>query len=199
MESLTKHGKDFDDMLVALDSAIKAKRVDIASYCAYELYFDFRKEMWDVLLNFADGEMKDELEAIIEADELINRTAKKDSRDPLFVAKAVVLLCTDDSKDKHGINPVVEKININVSRNIVLQNSQIPDWVFDCHTIKGKKMGKTDLDMTIDEEEALTPKMKNFFDDCNWFNAYNDDRKRGIISEEEWQKYLKFAEGRSLM
>ena len=60
-------------------------------------------------------------------------------------------------------------------------------------------MGKTDLDMTIDEEEALTPKMKNFFDDCNWFNAYNDDRKRGIISEEEWQKYLKFAEGRSLM
>ena len=30
----------------------------------------------------------------------------------------------------------------------------IPDWVFDVHTLTGKRNGKTDLDMTIEEQAA---------------------------------------------
>lgn len=141
-------------------------------------------------------EMLEELKAIQISDDLINKTKKGYDRDPLFAAKAIVLLCIDKDQDRNGVNPIVDKPIMEKMKDMKVEDKDIPEWVFDCHTLRGKRMKKTDLDMTMTEEKALTPKRKNFFDDCSWFYAYNDDHKRGIISEEEWQKFLKFAEGK---
>lgn len=200
MNPKTKNGHNMFDMANMMCKAIKMKEIDIACYCAYELYGDFRDRMWQNLIELADcKEIKEELEAMQKCDDLINKGSKGYDRDPLFAAKAIVLLCIDTNENRNGINPVPDKpVTMEKVKDVKLEEYQIPDWTFDCHTLKGKRQGKTDLDMTITEEEALTPKRKNFFDDCSWFYAYNDDRKKGIISEKEWQKFLKFSEGKKV-
>ena len=58
-----------------------------------------------------------------------------------------------------------------------LEEKDIPEWVFDVHTIKGKyKLHKTDLDMTIDEENALRPHQYSLFDYGAWDEYYEPNR-----------------------
>ena len=41
----------------------------------------------------------------------------------------------------------------------------VPDYTFDVHTRKGKKMGRTKEQFFHDEHEALTPRVPGLFDD----------------------------------
>ena len=50
----------------------------------------------------------------------------------------------------------------------VLPDDKVPDWVYDVHTLRGKKAGKTIADMIIDEQNALQPKQVGLFDDMSW-------------------------------
>ena len=47
------------------------------------------------------------------------------------------------------------RLSMWILRNAILGVEGIPDWIFDVHTLTGKKNGKTDLDMTIEEQLAL--------------------------------------------
>lgn len=42
---------------------------------------------------------------------------------------------------------------------------KIPDYAFDCHTQKGRKMGKTKAEFFRDEQAALEPFQPGLFDD----------------------------------
>lgn len=63
-------------------------------------------------------------------------------------------------------------------------DKEVPEWVFDCHTLKGKRMGKTDWDMTTTEQDALTPKKLAYFDEASWLYTYEDDFITGRESKE---------------
>jgi hypothetical protein len=41
----------------------------------------------------------------------------------------------------------------------------IPDYAYDCHTLKGKRMGRTKADFFRDEQRALRPLQLGLFDD----------------------------------
>ena len=41
----------------------------------------------------------------------------------------------------------------------------IPDYAFDCHTLKGKRQGKTKADFFREEQRALDPFQPGLFDD----------------------------------
>ena len=41
----------------------------------------------------------------------------------------------------------------------------LPDYTFDCHTLRGKKMGKTKKDFFVEENKSLKPKQLSLFDD----------------------------------
>ena len=43
------------------------------------------------------------------------------------------------------------------------ENVKIPEYVFDCHTRKGKMAGKTKREFFIEEENALANKQPSLF------------------------------------
>ena len=42
---------------------------------------------------------------------------------------------------------------------------KMPDYAFDCHTLKGKRAGKTKADFFREEQKALKPFQPGLFDD----------------------------------
>ena len=42
---------------------------------------------------------------------------------------------------------------------------KVPDYAFDCHTLKGKRTGKTKADFFREEQKALKPWQAGLFDD----------------------------------
>jgi hypothetical protein len=74
-----------------------------------------------------------------------------------------------------------------------LSLGQIPEWVYDCHTLKGKKMGKTDWDMTVTEQAALYPLQKAYFDDASWLYTYEQDYDNKVLNDEQMKPIREFA------
>ena len=75
----------------------------------------------------------------------------------------------------------------------ILIDGEIPEWVYDCHTLKGKRMGKTDWDMTTTEQDALTPLHRCYFDEGSWLYTYQQDLIDGVITEEQMKPILEYA------
>ena len=80
-----------------------------------------------------------------------------------------------------------------INQTSCLPRMAVPDWVFDCHTLKGKKLGKTDWDMTRTEEIALTPKQEGYFDNGSWLYTYEQDLENGDITEEGMKPIREYA------
>jgi len=47
------------------------------------------------------------------------------------------------------------------------KREKIPDYAFDCHTQKGRRMGKTKAEFFRDEQAALEPFQPGLFDDLS--------------------------------
>ena len=47
------------------------------------------------------------------------------------------------------------------------EKMEIPEYVFDCHTLKGKRAGKTKEDFFREEQEALQNRQVSIFDFAN--------------------------------
>ena len=59
----------------------------------------------------------------------------------------------------HPVLPVEDS-----PENIGLRGSE-PDYAFDCHTLKGKRAGKTKADFFREEQRALKPFQPGLFDE----------------------------------
>jgi hypothetical protein len=49
-----------------------------------------------------------------------------------------------------------------------LENGQIPDWVYNWHTRKGREMGRDVVDQIVERQKNLTPHQSGLFDDEDW-------------------------------
>ena len=81
-------------------------------------------------------------------------------------------------------------VNVKAIEDCALWGGEIPGWVYDCHTLKGRKMGKTDWDMTTTEQAALYPLQRAYFDDA----SYEQDFENNAISIKGIQPIRKYAE-----
>ena len=190
----------------ALEIAIEHLDMDMIGYYIDILRRKDRKFLWDVLKGSAskisDIFLEPEINALEKADIIINARKKDLEKDEIFISKAVMLMCyyidrnievmfadkIIDSKfeiewDRYSIKPIEE-----------CSVSAIPEWVYDCHTIKGRKMGKTDWDMTKDEQAALYPLKKAYFDEASWLYTYEQDYAEGHLSEKLMSEIRKYAE-----
>ena len=77
-----------------------------------------------------------------------------------------------------------------------LKDGVMPEWVFDCHTIKGKAAGKTDWQMNIVEQAALNPLKLAFFDEGTWQSLYEWLWDNGQCGKKEWDEHYAYREGR---
>ena len=191
----TRSGHNMYDMASMLQKAIRRSNVRLAGYAAYELFGNFHTFLWRrlIVISAEDvfGIMTQEIIALKYADDEVNGKKKGYDRDPLFVAKAITLLCMA-RKNRDAVYVACNFMRASRPMNpddiphadisqFTLPSDGIPDWVFDVHTYKGKMLGKTEIDMGEDEQMALTPHQISFFDYGDW-SAHDSTR---FMSEKE--------------
>lgn len=220
MQLLTRNGHNMYDMASMMQKSIRRGHVRYASYAAYELYGRYYSYVWKRLLVISAedcyGIMTHEILSLKLADDEVNKKCKGYDRDPIFLAKAVTLLCmarknrdacyvgcnfmwpdkplTEEELDK------IEHVSLEEIEAMKLREEDIPEWVFDIHTLKGKyKLHKTDLDMTIDEENALQPHQYSMFDYGDWSQYYVQAIKNGEIDKKQQEDVKEFQERQRMM
>lgn len=165
----TKNGHDMFLVSGLLERAITGKDDVRAGYFANELMVRYREFLWKRIVSIASNlnyqPVTNEIVALKKADDMQPATSPKSS---IFVSKAVTVLL---KVVKYGccsfyINdfsyPVVHLKDYD-NRHMV-----IPDYVFDCHTHKGKQMGRTKQEFVISEQAALTPHKVGEYDNRSW-------------------------------
>ena len=203
----TKNGYSMFTMRSLLQKAIRRGDLDNAGFAANELDEGYHAYLWKTLLTISAedcyGIMTKELIALYQADEIKNKGKKAGERDQIFVAKAVVLLCLArkncnfmfaDRELELGEMPGPDDL-----KPFEIEYGQfkgIPEYTFDNHTVEGRRAGKTDLDMTISEEQALSPHQYSLFDGASWGPYYDREIRRGNIGPKEQAAIKKFQEGK---
>ena len=213
----TRHYENNDIYRVSLviREAIRNNDMEAAGYAEHYLKRKHREFLWKTLYAIAldlGGELCREMLGLYLADEKFNGKRSAEKKDEIFASKAIVLLCylhqgmrdnlisqpivrLDSFTDFHGID-YLDIIDCK------LPGGQLPEWVFDCHTIRGKQAGKNDWQMNIDEQAALSPLMPGFFDEGTWQSLYEwlkdqDAAMPGkFLSKGEYEEHFAYREGR---
>lgn len=170
----TKGGYDFFECSSAMQKAIRRADVRVAGFFALELWSSgYRDYVWKRLFTISAedcyGLITHEIEALWQGYELVNRSAKE-PKGRIFVSKAVLLLC-DCRKCRdadHLQNLIYDRNDVDVERwidDVRAEPLPVPEYTFDVHTRKGKKMGRTKEEFFRDELDALRPRQPGLFDD----------------------------------
>ena len=178
-QMITPKGHNFYDMSSMLQKSIRRGKIELAAYAANELKTKWRNYLWKRLLVISAedcyGVITKEIIALKMTDDA---TGKKED---IFISKALVLLCQAKKNrdacylacnymnmDDTIPEDQIEHVDLDTEER--LKDYEIPKWVFDVHTLKGKIAGKTINDMIIEEQAALQPKQLGLFDNADWGN-----------------------------
>ena len=174
-ELRTIRGHALLEVASALQKAIRRADGRLAGYWAIELFESgYREYLWRRLLTISAedcwGIITHEVEALFRSWQFIDRQKKGAGR--IFAAKAALLLaqaakCRDAD---HLTNLVYDpaKVDAKVLEAELAEARQhpesIPEYAFDCHTMQGKRAGRTKQEFFVEEYRALTPRQKGLFD-----------------------------------
>lgn len=173
----TVHGYNFYNVSSCLQKSIRRADARLAGYMALELWTSgYVAYLWKRLFTISAedcyGILTKEIEALWQGYQLVNDKAVK-PKGRIFISKAVLLLCAAkkcrdadhlsnfvyDKMD--GLTPEMLDREISECKEYV----ELPEYVYDVHTMRGKKMGKTKEQFFKEEYEALKPKQAGLFDD----------------------------------
>jgi replication-associated recombination protein RarA len=171
----TKRKYDLSEVVSAMQKAIRRGDVRVAGYFAIEMFeSNYAAYAWRRLLTISAedcaGLITQEIKALYDSWHVIAKSGK--GRGRIFLSKAVVLLCqarksrdadhlTNLMYDQHAIDEAkLERALAEAREN----REPIPEYAFDCHTIVGKRRGKTRTDFFLDEDAALKPRVAGLFD-----------------------------------
>lgn len=205
MELTTLNGYSLYDMSSMLQKAIRRGDVFHASFAAKEMHVRFREYLWKRLLTVSAedcyGIITKEIIALYEADNIVNGNKSKSW---IFIAKAVTLLCMarkNRDADYVCLNFMVPDRDLSPEEikefgwDGLPESIQVPEWVYDCHTRKGKALGKTKMEMVIEENLALKPKQVSLFDDGDFSQMVEYDRKKGNMNKRAERVYASYIAG----
>jgi len=179
MELITQRGYDLYEVASALQKSIRRGDVKLAGYMALELFPRYSEYCWKRLLTVSaedcHGLITQEVKALYDSFHVINHGKKGDDlKGRIFISKAVIILCTCGHSrdadllsnyiyDKKALvsDDEIEALFVDVRKEPVT----IPDYVYDVHTMKGKKSGKTKEQFFREEEQALSNRQLSLFPD----------------------------------
>ena len=178
MDLVTQRGYDFYEVASALQKSIRRADVKLAGYMALELFPRYAEYCWKRLLTISAedcyGIVTQEIKALYDAFWVINRGKKGDDlKGRIFISKAVIILCTcKHSRDADVLsNYIYDKKSLlsdeeieNLMREAREERMEIPEYVYDVHTRRGKAMVKTKRDFFIEEDQSLANKQMSLFD-----------------------------------
>jgi len=210
-----KNDSDNPDKLfetgVCLQKALKHLDMDISGYEIDVLRRSDREFLWKIYKDYSNKFksnpiITEEIESLMLADNYINQRKNILEKDEIFISKAAILLCYcgDASFDNVIASDVINYgkfidfscIDISPIEKCKLRSGEIPEFVYDCHTRKGREKGKTDFDMTTAEQAALYPLRHAYFDEASWIYTYEDDFLQSRISLNEISMIREFARTR---
>lgn len=172
----TKNGHALLTMASLLQKAIRRSDVKAAGYAVRELYDSYSNYTWKKLMTISAedcfGIMTKEILALWEADEKVNKGKKSGDKNTIYVSKAVTLLLyarKNRDADYFACNLMRSDKVLNMNEYFSIEEfteleNGVPDYVYDCHTIEGKKRGKTKEDFFREEDAALKFRQLSFFD-----------------------------------
>ncbi len=195
-----------DTQAYALYRAIKDCDMENSGYAIRVLTASKPELIWPVIKaaddDFTGGRLRTEIQALINADIFVNKKKPAVDRDPLFLAKAIMNLMYELSGKYNSVcaTPYIEldgEIDHTAVRSIdirkcTLPGNDIPEWVFDVHTIQGKRAGHTDWEMNLVENDALTPMQPAFFEEGSWELRYDYKWRTGLCTEKEYEESLEY-------
>ena len=164
----TKNGHCMFDLAICLRRAIDEADDVMAGYAANELLVYYPKFCWKTLIMKAQEmgypEVVSEIRALSKIGELT-----KGGVTFLPYAKAITILlkvAKYKSTDFYLTDFIYnDKIDLSQYDNV---QYQIPDYVYDCHTYKGKAMKRTKEMFIRDEQAALVPLHEGEYDHASW-------------------------------
>ena len=175
---LTVRGYDFYECASVMQKAIRRGDKLYASYFALELFASgFSKYVWKRLFTISAedcyGVITKEIDSLYNGFVLVNDKSSKE-KGRIFITKAIILLCDcRKSRESDHLQCLSYDKGVLIDDNVVnemlmsvtdSERLEIPDYTFDVHTLKGKKMGKTKEDFFVEENKSLNNKMPSLFD-----------------------------------
>lgn len=188
---LTKRGYSLYDVASALQKTIRRGDAKLAGYFAQELFASgYSKYCWKRLLTISaedchGDDITTEIWNLFQSFKFVNESAKSE-KGRIFISKAVIILCrTGKNRDpdvlqnlvydkKHGVSD--SEIEESLALSDSMGKPELPDYTFDCHTLSGKRAGKTKDDFFLEEFLSLTPRQPGLFD------SMHDDVRNGTVS-----------------
>ena len=192
-----------------LRKGIRTLDSELSGYALQQLrqrdYIAIWKTLYIIACDECEGRAANEIVALKLADMYVNKTKPMEQRDEIYIAKSVMVLMYDISR---RFNTVLAEDSMAYTSLLkwdaepkpisecILPGGEIPDWVYDVHTIKGKKAGKTDWIMNIDEFNGLKPLQEGFYDNGSWQPRYEWKWAHGQCSAIEYDDMKEYSKAR---
>lgn len=181
MKLYTQRGYDFYEVASALQKSIRRGDVELAGYMALELFPKYSEYCWKRLLTISaedcNGIITQEIKSLYDSFHVINKGKKgSELKGRIFISKAVILLCqVKKNRDADLLSNYIydKKIGLsdkeieNLFEEVRKEKPEIPEYVYDVHTRKGKMKGKTKEDFFKEEQNALNNRQPTLFDYLN--------------------------------
>ena len=178
MKMTTQRGYDLYEVASALQKSIRRGNVKLAGYMALELFPKYAEYCWRRLLTVSaedcHGLITQEIKALYDSFHVINAGKRGDDlKGRIFISKAVIILCTcGHNRDADLLsNYIYDKKSMlsdddieSLLTEVRNEKIEMPEYVYDVHTRKGKKSGKTKEQFFKDEEAALSNRQMSIFD-----------------------------------
>ena len=182
----TEGGYDFFEVASALQKACRRGDTKVAGFFGLELFPRYHNYVWKRLLTISAedcaGIITKEIKALHDSFLFINKGKKADKMGGrIFISKAIILLC----ESKHNRDPDLlsnyihdRKATLDEAKlerymdEVRSEGIDIPEYVYDVHTLKGKKMGKTKKEFFQEEQDALANEQQSLFDPNNLIKYY---------------------------
>lgn len=175
----TKGGYDFYEVASLLQKSLRRGDMTLAARAANELFPKYTNYVWNRLMTVSAEDcaslVTSEIVALYDGWEKVNAGKTGKDKGRVFIAKAIVIL----AKCKHARD--ADELNLLVSDRypedsfaaevidqvealigVDSEDFKIPEYVYDVHTRRGKRMGKTKPQFMREESVALTDKSTVF-------------------------------------
>lgn len=153
----TRNGIPGDEIISMLQKSIRRGLEHNALAAAYEMYItspQFEDKMWRRLLAISVEDIgfgnPDAPQLIWTLYQMRKEFLYQDGDRPMFFVHAIRFLCRQKK----------ERSSDNV-KNMLIKDfahgrvAQVPDYAYDMHTVKGRKMGKTEMDFLTDSSKVI--------------------------------------------
>ncbi len=170
---------DFFEVSSSMQKALRRGDAKVAGYFALELlHSGYWKYVWKRLLTVSaedcHGIVTKEIEALWNSFKFINEGRRKKDKGRIFLSKAVLILADVlKNRDADHLQNLVYDKKISITDEEIEEYFEdvrkedympIPDYAYDVHTLKGKRMGMTKEQFFKDELKALKPRQIGLFD-----------------------------------